>query len=153
LSGKGHHEMLALTLGNIDAGPTLVRVQMGSVLGDVFGARHGTRLIANEAMQRIEQEGKGVILYIPPRGDLVSDLDYHMGRVAERPAPAHEIVLREVGFGSQVLMDLGVRKMRLITNTPSRIVAVDGFDLEIVEQVLLRAPTASDADSAPRTTH
>jgi 3,4-dihydroxy 2-butanone 4-phosphate synthase / GTP cyclohydrolase II len=153
LGGKDNHEMLALTLGNIDASPTLVRVQMGSVLGDVFGARHGTRLIASEAVQRIEQEGRGVVLYIPARGDLASDLEYHLGRTTERPAPAHEIVLREVGFGSQVLMDLGMRKMRLITNTPSRIVAVDGFDLEIVEQVLLRAPTDEVTQAASRTTH
>ncbi len=153
LGGRGQHEILALSLGEVDASPTLVRVQMGSVLGDVFGARRGTRLLANEAVQRIEEEGKGVVLYIPPRGDLVSDLDYHMGRLAERPAPAHEVVLREIGFGSQVLMDIGIRKMRLITNTPSRIVAVDGYELEVVEQVLLRAPSPETEPSSPRTTH
>ncbi|HEX7479812.1 MAG TPA: 3,4-dihydroxy-2-butanone-4-phosphate synthase [Polyangiales bacterium] len=153
---RGYNQMLALTLGEIDASPTLVRVQMGSVLGDVFGARHGTRVLASEAIARIEQEGKGVILYIPPRGDLASDLEYHLGREATsiRPAPAHEVVLREVGFGSQVLMDLGVRKMRVLTNRVSRIVAVDGFELEVLEQVLLRTPTETDDKKNPvRTTH
>jgi 3,4-dihydroxy 2-butanone 4-phosphate synthase / GTP cyclohydrolase II len=148
---RGHHEMLALTLGAIDGSPTLVRVQVGSVIGDVFGARFGTRLIARDAMTRIEQEGKGVLLFIPPRAGLESDLAYHLGRASERPAP--EVVIREIGFGSQVLMDLGVRRMRLLTNTPSRIVAVDGFELEVVEQVLLRAPEGTEGDPTPRITH
>ncbi len=154
---RGYNEMLALTLGEIDGSPTLVRVQMGSVIGDVFGARHGTRVLASEALARIEQEGKGVILYIPPRGDLAGDLEHHLGRESTtvRPPPAHEVVLREVGLGSQVLMDLGIRKMRLLTNRVSRIVAVDGFELEVVEQVLLRAPDegATDGKDSVRTTH
>jgi 3,4-dihydroxy 2-butanone 4-phosphate synthase / GTP cyclohydrolase II len=138
----GHNQMLAMTLGEIGDEPVLVRVQVGSVLGDVFGARFGTRVVANEAVARIESEGRGVILYIPPRTDLVSDLSYHLGEIT--PRPEAEAVLREVGFGAQVLRDLGVRKMRLLTNLPRRIAAVEGYDLEVVEQVVLRpGPSAS----------
>ena len=62
-------------------------------------------------------------------------------------------MLREVGFGSQILVDLGVRRMRVLTNVPSRLVAVQGFDLEVVEQVLLQAPEAEKTKSPARTTH
>src|SRR5688572_10474415 len=78
---SGQNQMLALTLGEIGDEPILVRVQVGSVLGDVFGARFGTRVVAAEALWRMENEGRGVILYIPPRTDLESDLRYHMGEI------------------------------------------------------------------------
>jgi 3,4-dihydroxy 2-butanone 4-phosphate synthase/GTP cyclohydrolase II len=142
LAPNHQREMLALSLGDIDGSPTLVRVQMGSVLGDVFGAAHPTRIMAAEAVRRIEQEGKGVVLYLPNRTAIAHDLEFFVaGGEPRRQAPPadHEVVLREIGFGSQVLKDLGVRKMRVLTNRPRRIAAVDGFDLEVVEQVLLTA--------------
>jgi 3,4-dihydroxy 2-butanone 4-phosphate synthase/GTP cyclohydrolase II len=148
-------QMLSLTLGTIDATPTLVRVQMGSVLGDVFSAPHATRISAAEAIRRIEEEGKGVVLYVPQRSDLAYDLDHYAENV-ERPEPRglqHEVVLRDIGFGSQVLKDLGVRKMRVLTNRQSRIAAVDGFELEVVEQVLMRAIDDEAEYTALRTTH
>jgi 3,4-dihydroxy 2-butanone 4-phosphate synthase/GTP cyclohydrolase II len=148
-------QMLALCLGPIDGTPTLVRVQMGSTLGDIFGAPHPKRIHASEAMRRIEEEGRGVMLFVPQRSDLVVDLDHYAEGVA-RPESAvleHEIVLRDVGFGSQVLKDLGVRKMRVLTNRPSRIAGVDGFDLEVVEQVILRAMDEGSLDSLAHTTH
>jgi 3,4-dihydroxy 2-butanone 4-phosphate synthase/GTP cyclohydrolase II len=148
-------QILALSLGTIDATPTLVRVQMGSTLGDVFGAPHAKRIHAPEAMRRIEEEGKGVMLFVPQRSDLVHDLD-HYAEGVQPPEPLsldHEIVLRDVGFGSQVLKELGVRKMRLLTNRPSRIAGVDGFDLEVVEQVLLRSSADHSIDATVHTTH
>ena len=151
-------EMLALTLGEIDGSPTLVRVQMGSVLGDVFGAGHDTRIMAADAVRRIEHEGKGVVLYLPNRTPLSTDLEFFIEGGPRRREPItanHEVVLREIGFGSQVLKDLGVRKMRVLTNRPSRIAAVDGFELEVVEQVVL---TGADGEllglsNVARTTH
>ncbi|HEY2736503.1 MAG TPA: 3,4-dihydroxy-2-butanone-4-phosphate synthase [Polyangiales bacterium] len=142
LAPNSAREVLALSLGKIDGSPTLVRVQMGSVLGDVFSASHETRITANEAMRRIEEEGRGVVLFLPQRSALAQDLEYFADGDKRRrePLAAHEVVLREIGFGSQVLKDLGVRKMRVLTNRPSRIAAVDGFDLEVVEQVLLNTP-------------
>jgi 3,4-dihydroxy 2-butanone 4-phosphate synthase / GTP cyclohydrolase II len=152
---QGHREVLALSLGELDASPTLVRVQIGSLLGDVFGAVHPTRTMVSEAVRRIEQEGHGVVLYLPPRGDLLQDLEHYLGggvRDSQASSPSHEIVLREIGLGSQVLRDLGLRKLRLLTSRPSRVVAVDGFELEVVEQVLLRAPEENEPAPA-RTTH
>jgi 3,4-dihydroxy 2-butanone 4-phosphate synthase/GTP cyclohydrolase II len=147
-------QLLALTLGDIDESPTLVRVQMGSILSDVFAAPHATRIQAADAVRRIEEEGKGVVLYVPPRSDIAYDLD-HFAENVERPEPRdfhHEVVLRNIGFGSQVLKDLGVRKMRVLTNRQSRIAAVDGFELEVVEQVLLRSVDEL-GEALPRTTH
>ena len=141
-TAHGQNQMLALTLGEIGPDPLLVRVQVGSVLGDVFGAR----VVAAEAVWRIENEGRGVILYIPPRNDMESDLRYHLGELT--PRLEAEAVLREIGLGAQVLRELGVRKMRLLTNQPRRIAAVEGYELEVVEQVLLRSaqsqPPADD---------
>jgi 3,4-dihydroxy 2-butanone 4-phosphate synthase/GTP cyclohydrolase II len=134
----GNNQMLALTLGEIDASPVLVRVQVGSVIGDVFGARFGARAVAADAVACIEHASRGVILYIPPRVDLQADLSYHLGQ-ATPERPENDAVLRETGFGAQVLRDLGVRKMRLLTNQPRRVVAVDGFELEVVEQVTLQS--------------
>jgi 3,4-dihydroxy 2-butanone 4-phosphate synthase/GTP cyclohydrolase II len=155
-------QLLALTLGDVDASPTLVRVQMGSILGDVFGASHATRISAADAVRRIEEEGRGVVLYVPYRPDIAYDLD-HFAENVTPPEPRdvhHEVVLRNIGFGSQVLKDLGVRKMRVLTNRHSRIAAVDGFELEVVEQVLLKSDADIDADAASeladvavRTTH
>jgi 3,4-dihydroxy 2-butanone 4-phosphate synthase/GTP cyclohydrolase II len=148
-------QLLALSLGTIDATPTLVRVQMGSTLGDVFGAPHDTRISAMEAMRRIEEEGRGVMLFVPQRADLAFDLDHYAEGVTapESAALSHEIVLRDIGFGSQVLKDLGMRKMRVLTNRPSRIAGVDGFDLEVVEQVLLRSLDGATLEPAVHTTH
>ena len=145
----GRNEMLALTLGEIDDKPTLVRVQVGSVLGDVFGARFGTRGVAAESVWRIEQEGKGVILYIPPRNSMLNDLQYHLGELAPLPRADSEAALREIGLGAQVLRDLGVRKMRLLTNQPRHVVAVGAYELEVVEQVPLRPERPSMAPVKP----
>ena len=155
LAPHSSDQMLALSLGEIDGSPMLVRVQMGSTLGDVFGAAHDTRISAMEAIRRIEDEGRGVLLFIPQRSDIAHDIDHSAEGVA-RPEPIdldHEIVLRDIGFGSQVLKDLGVRKMRVLTNRPSRIAAVDGFDLEVVEQVIMRAVEDHSGEQVLRTTH
>jgi 3,4-dihydroxy 2-butanone 4-phosphate synthase/GTP cyclohydrolase II len=156
LGPNSPRELLALTLGEIDGSPTLVRVQMGSVLGDVFGASHQTRIMAAEAISRIEREGKGVLLFLPPRTPLAHDLEYFVEgerRRRELVGANMEVVLREIGFGSQVLKDVGVRKMRMLTNRPSRIAAVDGFDIEVVEQVVMFDGEAFGMQAALRTTH
>ena len=79
----------------------------------------------------------------------MSDLAFHMGDTV-MPARNTEQVSREIGFGSQVLMDLGVRKMRLLTNQPRK-VATAGYELEVVEEVLLR--TADEVAPSAEATH
>lgn len=134
-------EFLALTLGEIDAEPTLVRVHTGSMLGDIFGARGGNRVVASEAIQRIEREGKGVFLFLPGRVGVKNDLMFHLGMDVPAPPMDTGAVLREFGLGAQILSDLGLSKVRLITNRPRRIAGLEGYGLEVVEQI----PT-SDSD-------
>jgi 3,4-dihydroxy 2-butanone 4-phosphate synthase/GTP cyclohydrolase II len=140
-------QFLALQLGTIDPQrPTLVRVHTGSVLGDVFGVRGGQRLVADDAVARIEAEGAGVLLFVPGRVDLVRDLAFHTGQeLPEAPVEEHGLVLREFGIGAQVLADLGLSRIRLLTNRPRRVAGVDAYGLEIVEQVLLdEGPTIGE---------
>ncbi|MFO0680765.1 MAG: 3,4-dihydroxy-2-butanone-4-phosphate synthase [Sandaracinus sp.] len=140
-------EFLALSLGDIDEQPTLVRMHTGSVLGDVFGVATPGRMEVREAVARIEAEGKGVIVFITGPIDLVADLGVRVGKPpAPRTLETGE-VLREYGLGAQVLRSLGLRRIRLITQRPRKIAGVDGYGLEVVEQVVLDASSVAEGDS------
>jgi 3,4-dihydroxy 2-butanone 4-phosphate synthase/GTP cyclohydrolase II len=144
-------QALALTLGEIDATPTLVRVHTGSVLADVFGVRTAMRVVLSEAIERIEEEGRGVILFLPGKVDLDRDLAFHLGDELPPVAPTDRgEVLREYGVGAQILSDLGLRRIRLLTNRPRRIAGLDGYGLEVVDQLLLAAP---QEEATEHTTH
>lgn len=143
----GQNQMLAMTLGLIDDKPLLVRVQVGNTLTDVFGASLRSRVQVAEAMRHIERAGRGVILYIPSRREVLVELDELTGDASDDISS--ETVLRETGFGAQVLYDLGVRRLRLLTRHPSRVVAVSGFGLEVVEQLLLGPPHTAGSDGSP----
>jgi 3,4-dihydroxy 2-butanone 4-phosphate synthase/GTP cyclohydrolase II len=129
-------DLLALVLGSVDRSPTLLRVHTGSMLGDVFGAHGGNRVLASEAVARIEQEGRGVLLFLPARSSVHDDLAFHLGQevVAAMDTGA---VLREFGLGAQVLVELGLGKLRLLTNRPRKIAGLEGYGLEVVEQLLI----------------
>jgi 3,4-dihydroxy 2-butanone 4-phosphate synthase/GTP cyclohydrolase II len=142
-----NREFLALTLGDIHRESTLVRVHTESPLGDVFHSRVPLRMLASEAMARIESEGSGVILFLPRRASLASDLAGHLGEKTEVPPGNEGEVLREFGLGAQVLADLGVRRIRLLSNRPRRIVGLEGFGLEVIEQVVLDANAEVPEDS------
>ena len=126
-------QLLALVFGEVHGdAPILARVHGGAVLADVFSSTKsegGKNL--REAIVAIEKAGAGVILYLPPRGDLLSELRAHAGH----PGAAGQQPLREFGLGAQVLADLGMRKIRLLTNNPRKIANLAGFGLEIVESV------------------
>ena len=138
-------QFVAIVKGDV-AGeePVLCRMHAGSSLGDLFSspATEGGRSLA-EAIDRIEQEGRGVIVYLPPRGDLVSELR-SLGREDLSPAQggpatrAHSAPLREYGLGAQVLRAIGVRRLRLLTNNPKKIAGIHGYGLDLVETVSLR---------------
>ncbi len=129
---------LALVLGELDESPTIVRMHTGSVLGDVFGVRTRGRTDIRDVIARIEEEGRGVIVFIPPADiDLDADLASRTGgKVRRRPMEQGE-VLREYGLGAQVLRDLGLRRIRLLTNRPRRIAGLEGYGLEVVEQIVV----------------
>jgi 3,4-dihydroxy 2-butanone 4-phosphate synthase/GTP cyclohydrolase II len=140
-------QFLALIKAPLDGSrATLCRMHAGSTLADVFtstsgdGAKH-----LDEAIDAIEAEGSGVIVYLPPQGDLRDDLDSLLRRTEPKatngagPSSArpHGGTLREYGLGAQVLRELGLCKIRLLTNNPRKIAGIQGYGLELVESVPL----------------
>ncbi len=134
-------DLLALVLGEVDRSPTLLRVHTGSMIGDVFGVHAGSRVLAGEAIARIEQEGRGALLFLPPRANFHDDLSFHLGLEVAAPIETGA-VLREFGLGAQVLVELGLGKLRLLTNRPRKIAGLEGYGLEVVEQILLASAQA-----------
>jgi 3,4-dihydroxy 2-butanone 4-phosphate synthase/GTP cyclohydrolase II len=142
-----HENHLALVLGEIDkTKPVLLRAHSECLTGDIFGSLRcdcGAQLHA--AMEMIAEEGTGVILYIrhqEGRGiGLLDKLhaynlqDKGLDTVEANEALGHPPDKRDYGIGSQVLYDLGVRKIRLLTNNPKKIYGLEGFGLEVVERV------------------
>jgi len=145
-------EQVALTMGEWkEDEPVLVRVHSECLTGDVFKSlRCDCRSQLEAAMEAIAQEGKGVLVYImghEGRGiGIVNKIKaYHLQDMGYDTVEANEKIgypadLRDYGIGVQILLDLGVRKMRLLTNNPRKIVALEGYSLEVVERVPLKIP-------------
>lgn len=143
-----HH--LAFTRGEIDpTKPTLVRVHSECLTGDVFHSQRcdcGAQLDA--AMKHIAEQG-GVLLYLRQEGRGIGlPAKIHAYKLQEQgldTIEANEKLgfpsdLRDYGMGAQILHDLGVRKIKLLTNNPKKVVGLEGYNLEICEQIPLRFP-------------
>jgi len=144
---------VALLKGNISADESvLVRVHSECLTGDVFGSRRcdcGDQL--HRAMEMIKKEGKGVILYMRQEGrgiGLPSKLqayelqDKGLDTVEANLQLGFKPDLRDYGIGAQILVELGIRKMKLITNNPKKIIGLEGYNLEVVERVSIEtSPT------------
>ena len=144
INGETH---IALKMGDFSqtTEPVLVRVQTENITFAMFGSKLGEASAAiNSSLKKIAENGKGVILYLRQREhnlDLIhqlqtyalmqeKNLDFQTARRATGYGS-----FRDYGIGAQILNDLGVRKIRLLSNHPPRITAIEGFDLEIVETV------------------
>lgn len=142
---------IALVKGDLDPEkPVMVRVHSECLTGDIFGSLRcdcGHQL--HRAMLMIAEEGSGVVLYVRQEGrgiGLVNKLKaYNLQDQGFDTVEANEELgfradLRDYGIGAQVLADLGVKKMRLITNNPKKIVGLEGYGLSVVEQVPIEIP-------------
>ena len=149
-------EHLALVKGKVDDGePVLVRVHSECFTGDVLGSERcdcGPQL--HTAMEMVEKEGRGAVLYMRQEGrgiGLAQKL--HAYRLQEKGMDTVEANvalgfapdLRDYGEGAQILVDLGIRKLRLMTNNPCKIAGLEGYGLEITERVpIVIPPNAHD---------
>jgi 3,4-dihydroxy 2-butanone 4-phosphate synthase/GTP cyclohydrolase II len=147
----GNHH-LALVKGRIDsAQATLVRVHSECLTGDVFGSRRcdcGNQLHA--ALRQISEEGNGVLVYMRQEGRGIGlAAKIHAYKLQEEGLDTVEANaklgfpsdLRDYGLGAQILFDLGVRKFRFLTNNPKKVVGLEGYGMQMVEQVPIRSET------------
>jgi 3,4-dihydroxy 2-butanone 4-phosphate synthase/GTP cyclohydrolase II len=161
-SNDADHELhVALVRGDISrgdndkAGPPLVRVHSHCLTGDVFGSTAcDCHTIIERSLAAIASEDRGVFVYLHHTGrgfqiDAPREADatelprirFHAREEMEHDLGRQRLVQRESGIGAQILIDLGLRRIRVLTNHPRKVVALDGYGLEIVEQV----PLALDA--------
>jgi 3,4-dihydroxy 2-butanone 4-phosphate synthase / GTP cyclohydrolase II len=140
-TGIDERQFLALVKGDVTQGPPpLCRVHTGSTLADTFAAtqRDGGRHL-REAIAQIEAAGSGALVYIAPRGDLKRELDAVGASEGSPSSGASDAPLREFGLGAQVLVDLGLHDIRLLTNNPRKIAGIHGFGLNVIERVALHS--------------
>jgi len=142
-------EHVALVMGEPDAErPCLVRVHSECLTGDVFTSRRcdcGSQLHA--AMRQVAEAGEGVVLYLRQEGRGIGLLNklkaYNLQDAGHDTVEANEKLgfkpdLRDYGIGAQILRDLGLRRLKLLTNNPKKIIALDGYGLEVSERVQLQ---------------
>ncbi|RJX36203.1 MAG: bifunctional 3,4-dihydroxy-2-butanone-4-phosphate synthase/GTP cyclohydrolase II [Desulfarculus sp.] len=155
-------EHVALVKGDLNPQePVLVRVHSECLTGDVFHSRRcdcGDQL--TQALHMIQEEGRGVLLYMKQEGrgiGLVNKLkayelqDHGADTVEANEALGFPADMRDYGIGAQILADLGVRQMRLMTNNPKKMVGLEGYGLSVTERVPLEIPACPENEAYLRT--
>ena len=151
-----HDHHVALAMGKLDPEePTLVRVHSQCLTGDIFGS---TRCDCGEqlthALEKIQREGKGVLLYLRQEGRGIGlghkIMAYQLQDQGKDTVEANEALgfkadQRDYGIGAQILAELGLRKIRLMTNNPRKFVGLEGYGLHLVEMIPIEMP-ASDSN-------
>ena len=148
-------EHVAITYGDLTAADSvLVRMHSKCLTGDVFHSRRcdcGWQL--HKSMEAIVAEGRGVIVYLDQEGRGIGLLNklkaYELQDAGHDTVEANEKLgfapdLRNYGIGAQILLDLGVRRIRVLTNNPKKLVGLSGYHLEVVDRVHLAAPTTEE---------
>ena len=148
-------EHIALTIGEwTEDEPVLVRIHSECLTGDVFGSMRcdcGEQI--DLALQQISQEGNGIFLYMRQEGRGIglhnkikaySLQDQGLDTVEANETLGFEPDLRHYGVGAQILRDLGVRKLNLLTNNPKKVAGLSGFDLEIVDRIPVEAEVTDE---------
>jgi 3,4-dihydroxy 2-butanone 4-phosphate synthase/GTP cyclohydrolase II len=150
----GTESHVALMYGDVEHGdePVLVRVHTHCLAGDVFGATLcDCKAVVENSLRMIAEAGRGALVYLHNGGRgfgidrvggggsgvarLLLHRDARLKDVCEEGAQRAQRTLRQVGLGGQILSDLGIHRIRLLTNTPTHVPALQGFGIEIVEQV------------------
>jgi 3,4-dihydroxy 2-butanone 4-phosphate synthase / GTP cyclohydrolase II len=152
ITGDSH---IALVKGDIEdknQGPVLVRMHSHCLVGDVFGATWcDCRNVIDASMRRIADEGRGALIYLHSMskgysverlGDRMTIQFHHEQQLPTLPESQRK-TQREIGIGAQILSDLNLRRIRLLTNHPRKVAGLEGFGIEIVEQVPVSAVKAT----------
>ena len=148
-------EHIALTLGEWSADePVLVRIHSECLTGDVFGSmRCDCGAQVDLALKQISEEGNGIFLYMRQEGRGIglhnkikaySLQDQGLDTIEANETLGFEPDLRHYGVGAQILLDLGARKLNLLTNNPKKVVGLSGFDLEIVDRIPVEAEVTDE---------
>jgi 3,4-dihydroxy 2-butanone 4-phosphate synthase/GTP cyclohydrolase II len=144
INGDSHIAMVKGDVEHAGEEPVLVRMHSHCLVGDVFGATWcGCNEAIDGAMRRIAEEGRGALIYlhqtskgysVEKLGDKLTLQFHHEQRLPTLPESQRR-TQREIGIGAQILSDLNLKRIRLLTNHPRKVAGLEGFGIEIVEQV------------------